>query len=300
MLSRRKLCVLTGAAMFGRAAAQDKHEAGRVDVLKETHVFMRSGAPGPAGAVEFISSEMLPGKVVKGAPYSAEAVTESVQTLADGNRITRRSTAAVARDSQGRTRRESDLSGIPALPTEAAPRLAFINDPVSNTHYIVDETNRTVRKLSVRHSVTSDGKTFERKIAIAGPGIEAEDHVRMAPAPGLVLERMKHDKANEKEENLGTREFEGVRATGTRRTITIPAGEIGNDRAIEIVSEQWHSPELQTLVYSRHSDPRMGETSFRLMRISRAEPPPSLFEVPADYKVMEGPATRAIEMKLRK
>jgi hypothetical protein len=49
-----------------------------------------------------------------------------------------------------------------------------------------------------------------------------------------------------------------------RTTITIPAGEIGNERAIEIVSERWYSPELQLVVMTRHSDPRTGETVYRL------------------------------------
>jgi hypothetical protein len=107
------------------------------------------------------------------------------------------------------------------------------------------------------------------------------------------------EKAESKAEDLGTRTIEGVEAKGTRRTTTIPAGQIGNDRAIDIVSEQWHSPELQTLVYSRHSDPRMGETTYRLTRLSRAEPSKSLFEVPADYKVVEA-ATTPFELKIRR
>jgi hypothetical protein len=54
------------------------------------------------------------------------------------------------------------------------------------------------------------------------------------------------------------------------------------------VNERWYSPELQTVVLSKNSDPRMGETTYRLTNISRGEPDPSLFQVPTDYTVKEG------------
>jgi hypothetical protein len=71
--------------------------------------------------------------------------------------------------------------------------------------------------------------------------------------------------------------------------VTIPAGAIGNDKAIAIVSERWFSPELQVVVASTHHDPRFGETTYRLTGIVRGEPEKSLFEVPSDYTVREGP-----------
>jgi len=79
--------------------------------------------------------------------------------------------------------------------------------------------------------------------------------------------------------------MEGVMAEGTRATITIPAGAIGNQSPIEIVSERWYSPELQTVIFSRRADPRFGETTYRLTNIVRAEPAAELFQVPADYKL---------------
>jgi hypothetical protein len=90
-------------------------------------------------------------------------------------------------------------------------------------------------------------------------------------------------------ENLGTQTLEGVEATGTRTTVTIPAGAIGNDKAISIVSERWLSPELQVVLMSTHRDPRFGETTYRLTGIARGEPDKSLFEVPSDYTIREGP-----------
>ena len=97
----------------------------------------------------------------------------------------------------------------------------------------------------------------------------------------------RHAGAPGKTESLGKRNIEGVVAEGTRTTTTIPAGDMGNDRPIEIVSERWLSPELQTVVMTRNNDPRFGETTYRLTNIVRAEPPRSLFEVPPDYQVKE-------------
>ena len=88
-------------------------------------------------------------------------------------------------------------------------------------------------------------------------------------------------------ESLGKRMIEGVNSDGTKTVATIEAGSIGNDRAIQTVSERWYSPELQTVMINRHTDPRMGEESFKLINVSRAEPAPYLFQVPAGYQIVE-------------
>ena len=90
---------------------------------------------------------------------------------------------------------------------------------------------------------------------------------------------------------------EGLQVEGTRTTRTIAAGEIGNDRPIDIVSERWYSPELQLTVMSRTLDPRSGETVFKLTNLRRAEPARYLFEIPADYKINE---SGKFEMKIER
>ena len=92
-------------------------------------------------------------------------------------------------------------------------------------------------------------------------------------------------------EALGKQSVEGIEAEGTRTTVTIPAGALGNERPILIVSERWYSAELQTVVMTKHSDPRFGETTYRLTNISRSEPDHSLFEVPSDFNITEGRAS---------
>jgi cold shock CspA family protein len=90
-------------------------------------------------------------------------------------------------------------------------------------------------------------------------------------------------------ESLGNQTIEGVLAEGQRVTFTIEAGKIGNERPIVTVNERWYSQELQTVIFSKNSDPRMGETIYKLINIDRSEPDPSLFQLPADYTVEEGP-----------
>jgi TonB family protein len=122
-----------------------------------------------------------------------------------------------------------------------------------------------------------DSRRFEMERAEIG---RAEFGTKAAPDTQFIWGWRNHGSNSE---SLGKQNVEGVEAEGTRSTVTIPAGEIGNDRPIEIVSERWYSNELQTVVMTRHSDPRFGESTYRLTNIDRGEPAKSLFEVPADY-----------------
>ena len=235
----------------------------------------------PITLMSILSPEMrFDGKVVKGAPYSATAITESAQTLSNGARITHKTSASIYRDSEGRTRREMTLDRIGPFATADEPaQLIFINDPVAGINYVLDQRSHTARKMA---APPGDGPRrrppFERAPERAPEKASAEGKTE---SPGKQW-------AEGKTESLGKQVIEGVEAEGVRSVITIPEGRIGNDRPIEIVSERWDSPELQTVVLSKHNDPRFGETVYRLTNINRAEPAQTLFEVPADYKVEEG------------
>src|SRR5262249_57749977 len=87
----------------------------------------------------FIGCESFGGKVVKGAPYSGEGVTATIQTLSDGNRIINRMTSSVYRDGEGRTRREQSLKGLGIFGAGEEPfQTIFINDPVAGVTYTLD------------------------------------------------------------------------------------------------------------------------------------------------------------------
>jgi hypothetical protein len=241
----------------------------------------------------FVNSEFSFDKLVKGAPYSAQAVTEMTQILSDGNRIVNTNSAAVYRDGEGRTRREQTLRAIGNFSAHGEPfQTISINDPVAGVAYMLEPHSHTARKIQGLRidaetragfrisSPSGEGEAFTLNTTTSGPVTLA----RGTAEAKMVEER---DRTAFRKEDLGTQTVEGVNAVGTKTTITIPAGQIGNERAIEIVDERWFSPDLQTMVMTRHSDPRSGETVYRLTNITRTEPDRSLFEVPAGYTVNE-------------
>ena len=192
------------------------------------------------------SAGTVPMKLVKGIPFSAKVVTESTQTLADSNRIVRKSRALVARDSDGRTRREQKLVG-----TEAS--IIFIQDPVSGFSYVLDTRDRSVRKASIQMLETIE-----------------------PPVNSL------HDV-----ESLGAQFVEGFLVEGTRLRQTIPADKAGSVRSVEVISETWYCPQLQTIAMNKTIDPRVGEINYIFTDIQLGDPAQSLFQIPKDYIVRE-------------
>lgn len=245
--------------------------------------------------------------VVKGAPYSAEAISESVQTLADGNRIVRSNTTKLFRDSEGRVRREGDAANGNGFSYAFSGSFAgfgaqdtiSIFDPVSNVNYFINPNSKTVRKSISAPTATGSGLILNgQTFPSLGTQIDSEKLKNLPPLPSLSPAQSGYfevittgNGAAVKEnpvtrESLGTRDFDGVTADGTRAVTTIPAGAVGNERPIEIVYERWYSKDLQMIVYSKNTDPRFGEQTYRLINLSREEPDHSLFVPPADYKVV--------------
>ena len=291
-----------------------------------------STAPVPARIV----TEIMAGgqmSLVKGQPFSAEAVSESVQTLADGNRITRKWTNKLYRDGQGRFRREgSSGTGTVFGAAVAGDNNVTVIDPAGGRFY-VDTDDKTVRVLTAPNSYVFRTGSGQGATVISGTNAaKIQEELKARGATGVTVlpaeratvlstgngaenliqvERLAAAAAgggsgqggviapsigassryDVRTESLGTQDFEGVMAEGTRTTTTIPADAIGNERPIEIVYERWYSKELQMIVYSKHSDPRFGEQTYRLTNINRSEPDPSLFEVPQGYKVVNSPSS---------
>jgi hypothetical protein len=243
-------------------------------------------------------------KPVTGAPYTAEAATESIQVLADGNRIVRRTTARVYRDGKGRTRRET-------LGPDGQIRSIVISDPAAGKSFSVDPGTNTVHHTGVATFVSEgDGRketiVVHKSAGAAAPhvSVEAKDEAKLKVAREIELKTAQQvhvssagamtwvttsdhasTAAASKKEDLGQRVIEGLTAKGTRTTIEIPAGAIGNEAPITVIGEEWVSVDLKVLVMTRHADPRTGETTYRLTGIVRGEPDPSLFEPPAGVSV---------------
>ena len=226
---------------------------------------------------KFVGAEAgRPGAVVKNAPFSADVTTETTSVLQDGNHIRQTSSLRLYRDSEGRTRREQSLNSVGGLASNTnLPPVVFVNDPVAGVNYALSPSSRTAPKS------VGTGRGASRGAAAPGtPGMGR----RMRDAAGT------GNRQNVKTESLGSKTLEGVVADGTRTTITIPAGQLGNEQPIQTVVETWYSPDLHATVLSRRSDPRSGETVTRYTNINRTEPAHSLFEVPADYKITDSEA----------
>jgi hypothetical protein len=285
-------------------------------------------------------------RITTGAPYSAEAVTESLQVLSDGNRIARKTTTRVYRDSEGRTRREH-------LTSAGTVQSVTISDPVAGSMYVLNPAERTAHRSGVimagagggfgvasvapgssgmvtaartadegvRVSATGSNEAGRRReteaqvaaggsagvpagsvtsSAAAGSGGAAPVAAGIAyPPEAMTMPRMVapgYAGGPVNKEDLGQQAIEGVLATGTRMTTTIPAGSIGNEQPILVVSEQWFSPDLKVLVMTKHTDPRSGENTYRLTNITQTEPARSLFEVPADYTLKDSVIRRQSPM----
>lgn len=241
-------------------------------------IAMPGAGPGTI-ALEAHRFSLNAGKPVTGAPYSADEVTEHTQTLADGNRIVNTTTTKIYRDSQGRTRTETTLPAIAAGP--APPTMITIADPVAQVTYLLNPTDKTARKIAIKQLQVSDNKT-----SLAAPALPPPPPLAAGAGP-VFFSTAALPKADAKTEDLGTQVFDGVSATGSRTTETIPAGAIGNDQPIQTVSERWFSPDLQIVLKATNTDPRIGQTTQTVNNLSRSEPDPSLFQVPADYTVSD-------------
>jgi len=277
------------------------------------------------GQAKVVAEVAAQARGVKGQPFSAEAVSESVQTLADGNRIVQSSTSKIYRNSDGKVRREmTGGSGGMAFFNTFEPGVS-IAEPSGN-RILIDPSEKTARTMTViapeavrvRELTDEQRKSLEKvqtfKVTVDGqPGADEKRAVElvrertpmaatgtaavlapMPPMPAMggafggsfVYSTGDHKAWETKSEYLGTQNFEGLVCEGTRRTTVIPAGSIGNERPIEMVYERWYSKDLQMVVSSKHVDPRFGEQTYTLKNINRSEPDPSLFTVPQGFKVI--------------
>ena len=258
--------------------------------------------------------------MVRNAPYSAEAVNERQQTLGDGNQISqRRDSSSWYRDSAGRTRLET-------RDDKGELRSVIINDPVAGAAWTLDPRKRSALKVAIRgrlatnaedgakaqdagHAGADAARVRKEDIIVkrvdggGAPGMPSEVRIklpRVVAADGAVQSDMaplgralagalndREWKANTVTKDLGLRNFDGVKAEGKLRSYEIPAGAIGNRNPIVVSDETWYAPELQITVYTKHSDPRSGDTVFRLENLKREEPATALFAVPADYPVRD-------------
>jgi hypothetical protein len=246
--------------------------------------------PVSAQTAAFNTFNAAVGPFVRNLPYSGEGVTTVSQTLGDGTRIDQTTTAKVYRDSAGRERREQTVAGLTALnPLSASETLVTIFDPVEGANYTLDPKRRTARRMPLVITMTTMqtpqgvGRATVIRRAPADLG-DMTFRVGTGTPPSGAL--MRAGPGPFSVQTLSAKPIDGVTATGIVWKTTIPVGQIGNDRPIEISDEQWTSTDLNVVVLSKHHDPRTGDVEYRLTNIIRAEPQADLFVIPSDYQVV--------------
>ena len=254
-------------------------------------------APPPKAGMVTMRVEDLDAEPVKGAPFCATMMTEHTQAFADGNRIHTSDNSTLCRDSEGRIRREAGLNLLGAAPQSSGAKLITIVDPVAGYRYMLDGDN----KIAHRMAIASSSSAGAASINVAGQGLSAKrEHVMIyqrvgTAGPNLSVNNNVFFKTAEPvadepaptTDNLGDQAIDGIHATGTRMTTTIPVGKMGNEQPILVTSERWYSPELKATVMTKHSDPWAGELKTQFTNVSTSEPDSSLFQVPSDYKVVD-------------
>jgi hypothetical protein len=246
--------------------------------------------------------EAIGGKTTPGRPFSATEERHTLQVLGDGTRIDKKESDKYFRDTDGRTRIERDNGDT-----------IMISDPVSGVTTEMSNANKTARKIMVRRSGTfSTSSSSGSADVLIAEKMRAETHAMQdmprptaatiagsagAARPGITFSTTEARSftfatgaadVTVPLEDLGTQIINGVPAKGTRSTVTIAAGQIGNDREIKIVSERWYSEDLGMLIKSSNKDPRFGETTYELTNILTGAQDPTLFQIPADFKMNGG------------
>ena len=179
------------------------------------------GGPGPGGPGGF-GMRGPHGAPVTGAPYSATKTETRQETLTDGNQIQQTHTEKVYRDTEGRTRTEATMT----TPSGTTRTMITIFDPVAGFMAHLNPADSTAMKMTL-HTPPS-GMAQDRPKPPAG-----ENAPQMAKT------------------DLGASTVAGLAATGTRTTVTIPAGAMGNTQAMV---ENARSVGLHRLEGSREDD----------------------------------------------
>lgn len=252
---------------------------------------------GPAGVTNASASA-----VVKNAPFSADVVTLYDRAVDNGNHIHSETRGKIFRDSQGRTRTDSEAPSL--QPGTEKYEHTTINDPVQR---VIINLNPKLKTATIFHLAQGVGPTAVGMGNVAGatvntapvpPGAKSAEP---KPTPGVITTSKMGAKlyttpVETRTEGLGSKIIEGVNATGTRTTRIIDAGSQGNDKPIVSVSETWFSPELKMAVLTETDDGQSGHNTTKLVNIVRTEPVAQLFQVPSGYTVKDtAPATASVK-----
>jgi len=193
------------------------------------------------------------------APFTAKIVVTWNQPLVGGGTVSRKYYTLVARDSQGRVRREI-REFIPADSNAEPPLRSFtVLDPVS-----------AKRTTCTKASMTCATSGFHPRLLLT----------ENAGGSG--------GNGNVNRESLGQQTMDDLPVVGTRETVSNVSGARG--RIAVSYTDVWHSPDLHMDLSVTRSNPQSGEVTLEVTNLVRGEPDSSWFSVPSGYEVQSGPA----------
>jgi hypothetical protein len=212
------------------------------------------------GTFEFVQNIFIP--PLHNAPFTAVVSATLSKTLADDSTVTHgNQERKIARDSAGRIFQERRwFVPINGSNEESKVNQTEFRDPATHELFVCSPFQHLCHLVNY---------------------FPLEAIADQAPGP------FDNGKRYLTREDLGKNNIEGVDVVGTRETITINQGVIGNSRPINITKEIWYSPALGINVLVKRSDPRYGTQIFAVSNISLSEPDPQMFVHPADYKVVD-------------
>ena len=209
------------------------------------------------------------------APYSLQTTAHTTRTLPNNAAAALQpidSTTAIYRDSMGRTRTERPQGAQVSGPNGARQTvLPQIDDPVAGYRYILDPVHQVAHRAVV--------PTRRLNPASATPvSVPVMPSSTQTTADGTTITN----------EGLGTQTISGVMAMGTRITIrqALPAGAQAGSAPSPIVTETWTSIQDGATLRSTNTS-QFSTSSTEVKAFSHTEPDMAMFQVPADYKIVD-------------
>jgi len=197
---------------------------------------------------------------IPNAPFTGVIRVERSEVGSDGSVVNYKTIRNIARDSQGRIRNES--RELLPVSSAAPPRLirVLLYDPQTRISTLLYPETRTFSTMTANRPPQTVPPAF------------------IAATTGNSLPQNEFAK----QEDLGTREVEGLSVHGVRQTQIIPPNA-NTDKEVVVTDESWYSEDLRINLMMKHNDPRTGTVAMTVAQIARTEPEPRLFEIPEGY-----------------
>jgi hypothetical protein len=197
---------------------------------------------------------------INAAPFTAKVLVTWNQPLIGGGTVSRKYYTLVARDTQGRVRRET-RAFVPADSNAEPPLLSFaITDPVAGSRVTCIQTAMNCTVVNFRAPLVANEATSET------PAIQTKGFSR---------------------QSLGQQTLDSLPVIGTRETTVTTAGAGANNRILIRSADLWYSPDLKMDLSVIRNDPQMGQVTLTVTDVLLGDPDPALFGITPGFNVVD-------------